>query len=489
MAVGATHGNVWGVKIDDMLAITRRTMLLFPAVAVLLASVAWAGSGQNPKNLDRAFQAALADYNAGNFAAAAEALVPLARQSPDNFDVEELLGLAYSAQGEDAEASPHLEKAVRLKPSSASARCNLAVNLAKLGKTGPAELEFKKSLELDPKNVETNHDLGEFYIRAGNIKAAIPYLAQAERLEPAAYDNGYDLALAYEQTRQWKLAQAEIQRLISKKDTAELHNLLGEVDEGAGDYVAAANEYERAAHADPSESNLFDWGSELLLHHTMDPAVQVFTDGLGRYPGSARLAVGLGLAYFLRSNYDDSVRALLKGIDLEPGDARAYYFLSKAYDMSPSQADEVIRHFERYAERQPRDARAAFYYGMSLWKGKRSENSDALLGEVESLLKKSAALDPAFPDAPLQLGNLYSQEHRYGEAVPAYLAALGLDPNIPDAHYRLGQAYVHLGKKDLADKEFQLHQQLYQKHLAEVDEQRSRIRQFIVSAKGDHAGS
>jgi tetratricopeptide (TPR) repeat protein len=467
----------------------RRTKVLLPGLALSVASVAWAGGGQDSKNLDREFQSALSDYNAGNFSAAAQALEPLARRSPDSFDVEELLGLAYSAQGKEAEASPHLEKAVRLKPRSASARCNLAVNLAKLAKSGPAESEFKKALELDPKNAETNHDFGEFYIRAGNIQAAIPYLAAAQRLDRSAYDNGYDLALAYEQTQQWRFAQAQIQRLLSAKDTAELHNLLGEVDEGAGDYVAAANEYERAAHMDPSESNLFDWGSELLLHHTMDPAVEVFTDGLARYPGSARLAVGLGLAYFLRSDYDASVKALLRGIDLAPGDARAFYFLSKAYDMSPSQADDVIAHFKHYAEREPRDARAAYYYGMSLWKGKRSENSDAVLGQVESLLKKSAALDPAFPDAPLQLGNLYSQEHRFDEAVPAYLTALKLDPSVPDAHYRLGQAYVHLGEKNLAEKEFKLHQELYQKHLAEVDEQRSKIRQFVVSAKGDHTGS
>ena len=104
-------------------------------------------------------------------------------------------------------------------------------------------------------------------------------------------------------------------------------------------------------------------------------------------------------------------------------------------------------------------------------------------------MKKASALDPSFADAHLQLGNLYSQERRYEDAVPEYLEALRLDPNIPDAHYRLGQAYVHLGKKDLAEKEFQVHKELYEKHLADVDEQRTKIRQFIYSIKGDHAGT
>jgi hypothetical protein len=42
---------------------------------------------------------------------------------------------------------------------------------------------------------------------------------------------------------------------------------------------------------------------------------------------------------------------------------------------------------------------------------------------------------------------------------------------------------VHLGKKELAEKEFQLHKQLYEQHLAEVDKQRSEILQFVYSMK------
>ena len=41
------------------------------------------------------------------------------------------------------------------------------------------------------------------------------------------------------------------------------------MEEKDGKFVAAANEYETAAHMDPSESNLFDWGSELLIHRTL----------------------------------------------------------------------------------------------------------------------------------------------------------------------------------------------------------------------------
>ena len=106
---------------------------LMMATLLCALSLRAAIPGQTATGFDREFQSALSDYNAGNFARAAQELEALARQAPEHFEIEELLGLSYSAQGKEAEARAHLENAVRLKPNSASARCNLAVILAKLG--------------------------------------------------------------------------------------------------------------------------------------------------------------------------------------------------------------------------------------------------------------------------------------------------------------------------------------------------------------------
>src|SRR5437879_12584032 len=133
--------------------------------------------------------------------------------------------------------------------------------------------------------------------------------------------------------------------------------------------------YMMAVHQNPSESNLFDWASELLLHRTLEPAIEVFRSAAERYPASARLAIGLGIAYYSRGIYDDAVKSLLRAADLNPSDSRCYLFLSKAYDSSPSQADEVIQRFRRFSELQPNDARAQYYYAISLWKGKHAIDS------------------------------------------------------------------------------------------------------------------
>lgn len=459
-----------------------RFRLVILSSLLACAAFATAEDDQNQK-LDRQFQSAVAQYNAGQFTEAAAQLESLLPSVPKSFEVHELLGLIYARESQDAKALEHLEIAVRLKPDSAAARTNLAATLSRSGKSEQAGEQFRKALELEPKDFDANHNLGEFYVQSGKISDARPFLEEAQRINPSSYDNGYDLALAYFLTGKLGEARQLAQSLLQQKNTAELHNLLGEINEKDGKFVEAANEYEIAVHMDPSENNLFDWGSELLLHRTYEPAIDVFKQATKLYPNSPRLLIGLGMALYSRGIYDESVKALLAAADLNPSDPRCYLFLSKAYDSSPNQAEEVIQRFKRYAELQPNNALAQYYYAMSLWKGKRAADSGLDLHAIESLLQKAIKLDDKLAEAHVQLGNLYADQHQYEKSVPEYVRALELNPNLPDAHYRLGTDYVHLGQKDQGHKEFELYQQLRAQHMAEIDKERAEVQQFVYAAK------
>jgi tetratricopeptide (TPR) repeat protein len=430
-------------------------------------------------------QKAASYYNSGRYQDAARLLESMEQQLPPTFEVEELLGMVYSAESKDDEAYRHLKRAVRLKPSSAAARTNLAVSLARLGKSALAEVEFKRAIQTEPDNFSANHNFGEFYARSGKPEAAIPYFRTAQVAQPSSYGNGYDLALALLESSKLMDARRQIQALLKLHDRSELHALLADVEEKSGNYVAAANEYQQAAQMEPSELNTFDWGSELLLHQTLGPAIEVFSKGVQRYPNSPRLMVGLGLALYWSGRYEDAVKALIKATDLSPSDSRPYYFLSKAYAHSHIQAEEVIKRFQRLSRLRPQDSRAAYYYAMSLWKGKQNVASGPSLDQVAMLLRRAVHLDPAFPQAHLELGDLYSQQHKYSEAVPEYRRAIELDSKLVDAYYRLGQAYARLGNEEMARKEFQIHKRLYQQHLAKWDTQQQEIRQFIYSRQAE----
>jgi tetratricopeptide (TPR) repeat protein len=452
---------------------------------ILTCAILSSAEDPQKQKLDREYQSAVSDYDGGRYAAAAEQLERLLPYAPNSFEIHELLGLVYASLSQDAKAQEHLKIAVQLNPDSAVARTNLGTSLLHAGKTGLAGEQFLKALQLEPKSFDTNRNLGQYYIQVGKLAQAQPLFEQAQRIKPDSYENGYDLAMADLLLGRLSEARQVAQHILKTHDTGELHNLLGQIDEKDGKFVEAINDFETAAHLDPTEDNLFDWGSEMLLHRTYEPAIAIFQQATARFPKSPRLYIGLGLALYSRGKYDEAVQALLTAADLDPSDPRCYVFLSKAYDSSPKQADDVIQHFHRYAELSPTDARAQYYYAMSLWKGKRAGDTNVDFQTVQSLLQKSISLDDNLPEAHVQLGDLYAGQHQYDKSIPEYVRALQLNPNLSDAHYRLGTDYVHVGQKDQAQREFAVYQKLRAEHLAETDKERAEVQQFVYSEKSE----
>ena len=97
-----------------------------------------------------------------------------------------------------------------------------------------AEAALLEQVHLHPDSFQPNHLLGELYAHKSDLKAAVPYLRKAFKIDPANYDNGYDLALAYLETGATQSSREVIQALIQRQDKAELHNLLGDVEEKDG---------------------------------------------------------------------------------------------------------------------------------------------------------------------------------------------------------------------------------------------------------------
>ena len=470
-------------------SVSKGSQLRRIAFAFLLAFIPCAASRQSSAQqlskaqLDAQYQSAVADYNAGRFEQAAALLENVLPYASRSYVVHELLGMVYASLSQNEKALDQLKLAVQLKPDAADARTNLGAFLLRTGKHALAGEQFLKAQQLAPQDYEANHDLGEFYVQSGRIQDAQPFLENAWHNNPDSYGNSYDLAMADFQLGKLSEAREVAEHTLQKNNTGELHNLLAQIDEKDGKFVDAANEYETAAHMDPSDDNLFDWGSEMLLHRTYEPAITIFQQATLHYPKSPRLFIGLGLALYSRGKYDEAVKALLTAADLAPADARCYYFLSKAYDSSPTQADEVTARFQRYAQLKPDDSLAQYYYALSLWKAKRSQNGTVDIPAIEALLQKSIALNPSFPQAHVQLGDLYADQHQYEKSVPEYERALALDPNISDAHYRLGTDYVHVGQREKAQQEFATYQKLRADHLAEIDKERAEVKQFVYTAR------
>jgi tetratricopeptide (TPR) repeat protein len=322
------------------------------------------------------------------------------------------------------------------------------------------ERRLLDAVRREPGSFAAHQALAHFYLRQDRLDAALPHLARAQAIDPAHYANGYDLALALLQTGRLDDARAQISRVLKVKDTAELHNLLGDVDERAGNLVAAAEEYQRAAHMDATEEHLFDWGNNLVQLRAFEQAGQVFTAAIARHPKSARLHVGLGIAQYSRGQYEDAVASFCQAVDLAPSDPRAYQFLGEMYGVAPELAPEITKRLARFVDARPRNALAHLYYALSLWKGLPGGAEPADMRRVEALLRRAIALDPKLSKGFLELGILLSEQQRYKEAVQELRHATRLDPEHAQAHYRLSQAYQRTGQEELARVELQIFERL-----------------------------
>lgn len=348
-----------------------------------------------------------------------------------------------------------LAAAVRADSAGAQPR---QTTTTKAAESAAIERRLADAVRRNPDSFDAQYQLASFYLQHGKLKAALPFLERACAIDPAHYESGHDLALAMLETGKLDEARAQIARMMAAKETAELYNLLGNVEERAGNFLAAADQYQRAAHMAPTEEHLFDWGNNLLQLHAYEEAAQVFTASIERHPQSARLYVGAGIAQYSRGQYDDAVKSFCQAADLAPTDPRPYQFLGEMYGVAPALGGEVTERLARFAKTHPQNALAQFHYAMNLWKGQAA--TPANLRQVEALLRRSVTLDRKLAKGFLELGILLSDEQRYTEAIQELRNATRLEPDLAQAHYRLAQAYQRTGQKALAAKEMEIFERL-----------------------------
>ena len=279
------------------------------------------------------------------------------------------------------------------------------------------------------------------------------------------------------------------QRNVQKREQAELHHSLGDIEEKLGDPLQAVREFQLAAELEPSEGNVFDWGAELLLHHAPEPATEVFGKGNRLYPRSSRMLAGLGVAWYARGSNEQAAQKLGEASDLNPDDPGPYLFLGKLQSLDTTHSDLFVDRLARFARLHPANAQANYYYALSLWKQREGSEDPARFTQIESLLQKAVAIDPTLGAAYLQLGILYSDHKLYPKAIELFHKAIVASPELEEAHYRMALAYRQIGDKQAADKEFHAYEQLSKQKEEEDERARHEIQQFVYSLQGKVAAS
>lgn len=334
---------------------------------------------------------------------------------------------------------------------------------ATINSNAPAanETQLRQAVEREPENCDANWQLGTLLAANGRAAEAIPYLQKASLLKPS---------------------------------DPEIHHSLARLQEMAGDSLQAVREYQRAAEIDPSERNLFDWGTDLLYHRALEPASEVFAKGTRLYPKSVSLLIALGVSWYAREFYDKAAQCLSNASDLDPNNPSPYLFLGRMQRVGTFPTDGVTERLARFQHLQPENALANYYYAASLWKRSSSASGNgANNGRVEQLLRDAVRLDPKLGEAYLQLGIVYARQQHFPLAISAYQKAISVSPEVDDileeAHYRLGLAYQRTGDKNRAQQELELHQQITLNNKKKISMQRKQIQEFVVSLRSQNSVS
>jgi tetratricopeptide (TPR) repeat protein len=350
------------------------------------------------------------------------------------------------------------------------------------------EKSLREAAERQPEDFDGNYKLGELLVADGRATEALPYLERASGLNPVDFENAYELAAAYSEVGEYEHAGTNVRTLLARpdrspQDQARLHHLLGDVEEKLGNPLEAVREYQRAAELSASEPNLYDWGSELLLHRTPEPAIEVFTRGNRLFPRSVRMLIGLGLSWYAHGSSEQAVQRLCDASDLNPDDPNPYLFLGKIQSGEKTQPDALVERLRRFAMLQPENALANYYYAVSLWKSRKDPQDVRTLAQVQSLLEKAVHLDPKLGPAYLQLGILYSQRKDFSHAISAYQQTIAVSPQLEEPHYRLAQIYKQTGQKVKGQEELQVYEEISKKRAEEIERERHEVQQFVYTVR------
>jgi len=436
----------------------------------------------HPGDFQAGYELALALREAKQSAAAEKVVNQVAApQDPESaVKYYSLAGVVAEDLKEFGAASGFYRRAYAIDPGS----YELYVALLRSTLSTGAE-PSKEALPSPPENLTVQQDLtvGALLSSAGAYEQAIPRFEDALRLDPTNDTAAANLALAYKNAGKTSAGIDLIRRTVKERPSAALYNMLGGMDEESGEFVEAAQSFQRAVELDPSnEQYYFDLGMEYLSHFTFGPATEVYRVGTQKFPRSSRQYLGLAFSHYAVREYPEAADAFTTALEIDPQSPAVFQAWKTVLSfLVPKDWQGLLPRLDRLAAAHPQNAELDFAYGAALFRLEVSKGEEGVLEGSQTLLEKSVRLRPDFPEAHLELGGLYAARKQDQKAVDEYLEAIRQDPRSDTAHYRLGQVYRDMNKMEMATQELGRYQELSRLHQEELKENRSAVKQFVLS--------
>jgi predicted Zn-dependent protease len=410
---------------------------------------------------------ASAKIGARDFTGAQAVLGKLLESNPKIPEAHNLMGVCEVELGKLDTGAASFRRAIELKPAYESAELNLASVLQKLGKQKDAEEllqsairrqsdftaaridlakllladkqeaaaleQFEAVIAREPGQVFALGNAGLIFARRSDYAKAVERLSQAHALDPDS--TPLALALAEAQIRTGR--QAEADRVISELQsagrlTSDQARILASVCLQSGqpakgaDLVkpvpALAAQYRDAAVRRARDDFL----------HNRYQAVAAALEAVKSFgPQDATFHRLLGSSYYELGNPQKASNEFQDALRLDPKNEQVYFNLGMLYLKfhTPELASLVFEHGLKELPDSP-----LLWMGMGL-----TEHLADQTGKAAAALKKAVALDPAFTDAYIVLGDVLESDNKLEEALPVFQTAIQKQPGLYIGYFYYGK--------------------------------------------------
>jgi tetratricopeptide (TPR) repeat protein len=287
-------------------------------------------------------------------------------------------------------------------------------------------------------------------------------------------------------------AISQLQTLqASAPETKGLDLELGTAYYKKGEFAKAIESLKKSASSDANNSEAAQLlGLSFYLGGHPAEAIPLLEKVQGWYPrANVDASYILGICYIQMKDYLHARVAFAKMFDVPSDSAASYLFTArmllrqefdpvaeeyaqKAATLDPklplvhfllgelflykSRVPEAVAEFKQELAINP--AHAATYYKLADAYSRIQKYDDA-----ERLLQRSIWLDATSTGPYILMGKVLEKKGEFELSVRALQRAATMDPNNPTTHHLLGQAYRDMGKKEEAENELKLAEQLQTK--------------------------
>jgi Flp pilus assembly protein TadD len=329
--------------------------------------------------------------------------------------------------------------------------------------------------------------LAEILISHSEFSAAIEDLARAVELDPNRGELVYNLALAQFKAGRLDDSLQSAEKSKALGDTADIEELLGDIQEARGDNLAAVRSYQAAVTLSRNEEKYrLALAIEFIRHKSFDPARVVLKQGQDLWPQSWRIQLALGMVEYFAGSDEEASGILLHAAELAPAPETALQYLGHIeIDMAAAPAPAAIAQVCGYSDRHSANGKLLYLCGALLFKRDYGSQEKTHADDILRRLHLAANLLPQDPAPHCQLGKVYRWIERWKEARAEAETCVRLDPNSADGHYRLAQIYQHLGKAEQSEQEMKLYKVASQRIADENARRDETIKTFLYTIQSE----